>query len=442
MSDPLRINKDDKAKLHLYFISILLGILVGVIGTGFHLSVDYFSHFSEQICFWLFKSFHIPIVFSTIILCSSMIFVAYHLVKRFANEASGSGVPEIEGYLLNLRPMNWRRLLPIKFIGGTLAIGSKMVLGREGPTIQIGGNLGQMMGEKCLLNDEKTKLLISAGAAAGLSVAFNAPVAGILFFIEELREKCELNLVSFMVTALCCVMATAIYCVLQGHGPVVQMPLYNTPDIFPLSLFILLGAIIGVVGLFYNQSIMKVLYYLDSKTTRQKKLYCLLIAVLIGYFSIYLPDATGGGYDILLKTLTPENHQSLHFYGLFLMLVLRFSLSVFCYGTGVPGGIFVPILSVGAIVGLIFAKLIFFIWQPATIYADMFIVAAMGGIFSAVVRAPLTGMILIIEMTQNYHLILPSLFTCLTATLIIELAKNKPLYDQFLARTLRNSTKK
>ena len=113
--------------------------------------------------------------------------IAIYLTKRFAPEAGGSGIPEIEGAMLGLRPVRWQRVLPVKFFGGLLSLSSGMVLGREGPSIQIGGNLGMMVAQLLRLKPDDCKTLLAAGGAAGLASAFNAPLAGILFVLEELR---------------------------------------------------------------------------------------------------------------------------------------------------------------------------------------------------------------------------------------------------------------
>ena len=116
-----------------------------------------------------------------------------------APEATGSGVPEIEGALLHVRPIFWRRLLPVKFFFGILALAAKTLLGREGPTIHIGGNLGEMLGSVFNLTRRRRDSLIAAGAGAGLAVAFNAPLAGVIFIMEEMRNQFNYSLFIFYI---------------------------------------------------------------------------------------------------------------------------------------------------------------------------------------------------------------------------------------------------
>ena len=174
--------------LIIYFAAILLGVLTGVAGSLFQLAISGVNYLLIQwFHFTSSRGWSLALVSS--ITSMLMVYSAWLLVKWVANEAAGSGVQEIEGTLLRLRPIFWRRLLPVKFVGGVLAISAKMVVGREGPTIQMGGNFGEMLGEWLGFGRKRRDALIAAGAAAGLATAFNAPLAGVLFVIEEMRNE-------------------------------------------------------------------------------------------------------------------------------------------------------------------------------------------------------------------------------------------------------------
>ena len=169
-----------------YSIATLLGIFVGIIGSLFMLLIKWTTHLLDNGLDYV-KSIGGPVGLISAIISMVMIYSAWLLVKWISLESSGSGVQEIEGALLHNRNILWRRVLPVKFIGGILAISAKLVVGREGPTIQMGGSLGEMIGECFKLSRRRINSLIAAGSAAGLAVAFNAPLAGILFVMEEMR---------------------------------------------------------------------------------------------------------------------------------------------------------------------------------------------------------------------------------------------------------------
>nr|WP_058524196.1 H(+)/Cl(-) exchange transporter ClcA [Legionella birminghamensis] len=418
----------------IYFISILLGLLTGLAGSLFQIAITEVNRFLS----WI-KSFSqgdlIMTLSVTVIITVLMVVVAWALVRFIAAEGAGSGVQEIEGTLLHKRPIHWRRLLPVKFFGGVLAISAQMVVGREGPTIQMGGNLGAMLGEWFSMHRNRRDALISAGAAAGLATAFNAPLAGVLFVIEEMRNEFNFNFTNFKMVAICCVMATITGQLIMGSAPAIPMAVFQQPSLHSLWLFFVFGIVMGLAGLIFNICLMKCLAVSDRWSIRQKLIYVVIVAALIGVFTIMYPPVVGGGYDIIEQSLTlfPP------VYLLLLWILLRFISTLMSYTTGVPGGIFAPMLALGTLAGLASYNALIWLMPELTIHPGMFAVAGMGALFSAAVRAPITGIILVVEMTQNYSLILPLMVSCLTSTTVVQLAGNEPIYTQLLRRTLKNT---
>lgn len=420
--------------LRIYGIAILLGILVGIIGSLLQLAIMGINQLLET--WYVYAGAHgLPVGLISAVTSMIMVFVAWMLVKRIATEAGGSGVQEIEGTLLHVRPIFWRRLLPVKFIGGVLAISAKMVVGREGPTIQIGGNLGAMLGEWFEISRKRRDTLIAAGAAAGLATAFNAPLAGVLFVIEEMRNAFNFSFTNFKMVAICCATATIVLHLIMGSNPAIPMDVFDLPSLRSLWLFFIFGIVIGFVGLFFNTVLMKALYFNDKLNERQRDLYVLVVGLLVGYLFYLHPDMVGGGYEIIEKSLTLNPSVII----LALLIVIRFMMTILCYSTGIPGGIFAPMMALGTLLGLAASHLFQWLMVDVSVHPGMFAVAGMGALFSAAIRAPLTGIVLVVEMTQNYSLILPLMVTCLTSTTIVQLAKNPPIYTQLLHRTLKKA---
>jgi chloride channel protein, CIC family len=422
--------------LILYALSILLGVLTGFIGSVFQLAITWSSKgLSWWFAFAKAHQWHAGLV--SALTTMVMVFVSWSLVKWFAQEASGSGVQEIEGTLLHERQIFWKRLLPVKFIGGVLAISSKMVLGREGPTIQMGGNLGEMLGGWFSLSRKRRDSLIGAGAAAGLATAFNAPLAGVLFVLEEMRNEFSFSFINFKMVAITCVSATVVLHLIMGAKPDIPMDVFMLPSLESLWLFFIFGIVVGFVGLFFNTYLMKLLLCLDDLKPWMKDVYVLFVGLAVGYLAFSYPSMVGGGYGIIEKALT--SYPSMSF--LMMFFIVRFIMTLLCYGTGVPGGIFAPMLALGTILGLGASHVFQLISSDMTIHPGMFAVAGMGALFAAAVRAPITGIILVVEMTQNYLLILPLMVTCLTSTTIVQLANNPPIYTQLLRRTMDKARK-
>ena len=183
--------------------------------------------------------------------------VALWLVRRFAPDAGGSGIPQLKAFVLGERDMGWRRLLPVKFVAGVLGIGSGFALGREGPTIQMGGATGLMVSEwfRVKAGEGERKALIAAGAGAGLAAAFNAPLAGVMFVLEELAGN--FTPVIFVAAFLASVTADVVGRLLTGEMPVFPLHAMPAPNLHVLPASLLLGAICGVGGVIFNRSLLK-----------------------------------------------------------------------------------------------------------------------------------------------------------------------------------------
>lgn len=425
-----------KKILITYAIAMLLGVLTGIIGSCFQLAIAGLNFLLTS-----FRAYsavhHLPTGILSAIISMLMVVSAWVLVRYFAPEAAGSGIQEIEGTLRHERPIHWRRLLPVKFMGGVLAIGAKMVVGREGPTIQMGGNLGDMLGELLKIKRERRNTLIAAGSAAGLATAFNAPLAGVLFVIEEMRNEFNFNFTNFKTVGICCVMATITLHFIIGSAPVLPMAVFAIPSLHSLWLFFFFGIVAGFAGLLFNMALMHCLFITDALSQKQRIIYMLVISGFCGFFAHYLPAIVGGGYDIIEQSLTLPPSINL----LVLIFLMRFITTMLCYSTGIPGGIFAPMLALGTLLGLICFHILDKLIVDFSIHPGMFAVAGMGALFASAIRSPLTGIVLVVEMTHNYSLILPLMVSCFTSTTVVQLAKNKPIYVQLLRRTLNKCKK-
>jgi len=416
--------------LIIYGVSMLLGVLTGLIGSCFQLVIGQVNHGISALLH-VAAAHHVAALISTL-LSSLMVLLAWLSVRYLAPEAAGSGVQEIEGVLLHKRELYWRRLLPVKFIGGVLSLSAKMVAGREGPTIQMGANLGGMLGEMLPIKRRRRDTLIAAGAAAGLATAFNAPLAGVLFVVEEMRSEFNFSFTNFKMVAICCVMATITTYVILGSAPAIPLAVFDEPGLESLWFFCLFGLVVGAAGLLFNKALMFWLRITDRFTLRERVTYVLAVGALVGMLAWYNPFLVGGGYEIIEKFLAlPPGLTELMG-----VLVFRFVVTMLCYATGVPGGIFAPMLALGTLLGMVCFYFVDSVAPWLGIQPTMFAVAGMGALFSAAIRSPLTGIVLVVEMTRNYNLILPLMVSCLSATMITQMAKNQPIYTQLLRRTL------
>ncbi|MFA9388307.1 MAG: H(+)/Cl(-) exchange transporter ClcA [Prolixibacteraceae bacterium] len=423
--------KHDK-NLRLIFYALLIGLIVGLVGALFRILLSYIEDFSKTIYNNAGKLGYIswiwPFLFAIV-----GISISIYLVKKFAPEAAGSGIQEIEGALDGNRPMRWKRVIPVKFIASLFSLGSGLLLGREGPTIQLGANIGKMVKDTIGQSDIENNPLESAGAAAGLACAFNAPFAGIIFVIEEMHGHFRFNFYSVAAIMVGAGASDFVVRVLINASPVIKMTVYPSPGIVNLWLFIVLGLIFSVLGFVFNKLLIASLDYFQYLSKIPFWITGSIVGSIIAMIGIFYPDMIGGGYDTISEVL--DHSFTLSF--LLLLFFIRMILSVFSYSTGVSGGIFIPMLTLGIIAGMLFGNIMQHYFPELVTHPGVFAVAGMAGIFASTVRAPLTGLVLAVEMTSNYELILPLIITSATAAIVTTLLGNKPIYSTLLERTLK-----
>jgi chloride channel protein, CIC family len=418
-----------------YWIAGACGFTTGIVGAAFHLTVDTLLRWPTWLATWLGPGVLTIVVASVIAAVGVML--AFLLTQRIAPEAAGSGVPEVEGALEGLREVRWRRVLPVKFVGGVLGLSSGLVAGREGPTIHMGAAIGAFLAERLRLDRMDLHTLLAAGAAAGLAAAFNAPLAAVLFVIEETRKQFRYTFRSY-VAVIAASAASAFGMELVGG---IAPPLRLDTEAVPLLLlpaFMLLGAALGVLGVLFNRCLVLALDWRAATFKRAPFAFALIVGAAVGALAIVLPLAVGGG-ETWIPGMPGAN---LPILTLLLIAGVRFIGTMASYPVGVPAGIFSPMLTFATTVGLIAGALI----QAGLAWAALpvppmigaaFAVAAMGGLFSATIRAPLVGVVLVVELTGGYTLILPVIVTCVTAHVVAQWLHGQPIYEVLLERSLR-----
>lgn len=346
----------------------------------------------------------------------------------------GSGIPEVEAQLdgslkLSAWAIFWR-----KFVGGVTAIGSGLFLGREGPSIQLGSSIGQGLGE--LLHEKGTnaRVLIAAGAASGLSAAFNAPLAGTLFVLEEIYHNFSpLVWMSSLAGAVASDFVSANF---FGLTPVLKITYTHS---FPLHLYwhlLLLGVFLGILGIAYQKNLLYMprLYQKIPHLPRYADgIVPLLLLIPVGYF---WPQTLGGGNSLILS-LAEQQPAALVVAGLF---ALRFIFSMVSYGSGLPGGIFLPILTLGALLGDLYGVVMVNAGLlPRSLILNL-VIFAMAGYFAGIGEAPFTAILLITEMVGSLGHLMPLAVVSLTAYLVVDFLGGAPIYESLAARMQLHQT--
>ncbi len=352
------------------------------------------------------------------------------LLLKWEPMISGSGIPQVEAEIAGYIRPNWYRVIVGKIVGGFLCIVGGLSLGREGPSIQLGGMAGKGVSRMLGRFRLEEHFLITCGASAGLSAAFNAPLAGVMFALEEVHKN-----FSAMVLLPC--MAASLVADYISNGIFGMNPVFSftVSDMIPLggyAYIVVLGAICGVLGVFYNkvllasQTAYKKLAFLPQTV---KMMIPFLFAGLMGFT---MPEVLGGGHSMIAALY--DGHPAL---GMILLLLAgKFIFSMISFGSGAPGGIFFPLLVLGAYIGGAYGTAIVDWFGFDRSFVANLIIIAMAALFSAIVRAPVTGIVLISEMTGSFSHLLSLSTASLVAYIVAELLRSKPVYESLTERLL------
>lgn len=431
-SKPVRfyaVINPQKQMLPLVYKSVLVGLIGGITVSLFRLTLAR----AESISFAAYAHVRenpvlVLLLFPLLILCG---FFLRELVAH--NKAiGGSGIPQVKGVILGYLKVNWLRTLIAKFVGTTVSMLAGLSLGREGPSVQLGASAAEGIGKKLASSHTEERILIASGASAGLAAAFNAPLAGAIFALEEIFKYISPNIL--LSTMLSAITADFVSRVLCGGEPVFDFAVSGS---FPLAgywLLCVLGAVLGALGALYNLTLLKSQAFLKKVTLGQGRIRLILPFLAAGILGFVFPVVLGGGHAAMAELRFTTGIVTM--LGIFL---LKFVFSMLSFGSGAPGGIFFPLLVLGASAGAVFGKLsISFLGLSPEVF-DSFIVFAMAGYFTAIVRAPVTGIILLLEMTGSFANILPFALVSSISYVVAELLKSRPIYDSLLDRQLEDA---
>ena len=417
--------------LALALLALIVGAAAGFVGAVFRLALEKADRLRDTLIAWghgeRLAGFLIVVVAS-----AAATLVAAWLVRRYSPYASGSGIPQVEAVLSGELPEPPFRIIPVKFVGGVLAIGAGLALGREGPSVHMGATMAHLIGKLFGRNWPDCRVLLAAGAGAGLATAFNAPIAGAIFVLEELVRRFEPRIAIAALGAS----ATAIGVsrVLLGNAPDFHVEALNYAAAETSPLYFVLGAIAGLMAIVYNRTLLATTAAAE-RVRLPVELRAGLIGAAIGALAWFRPDLVGGGDTITQRTLAGAETLAI----LPLVFLLRLGLGAVSYAAATPGGLFAPLLVLGAQLGLFFGLLSRLAFPDLDIQPEGFAVVGMAAFFTGAVRAPLTGIVLVTEMTSNVTMLLPMLGACFAAMLVPTLLSDAPIYDSLRESLLRRA---
>lgn len=424
---PVEMHLSRRHRIRLVVEGALVGIVVGIVITAYRFMLSHAEELMRAITTWLRGGGVLFLLWFVVLL--ALCFIVSLLMLR-EPYTQGSGIPQIDSEVEGRIDMPWWRVIPIKFAEGVLCAFAGLSLGREGPSVQLGGMAAK--GVSHALENERTheRLLITCGAAAGMASAFHAPLTGVLFAVEEIHRSFSVPLVISVMTA--CVFSDYVSSQIMGVSPVIPLIVYEQ---LPHSMYmavVAMGVICGVAGWLHNAGMFAIQERLYGPLERLAPRVRLVIPfVLAGFVALFWPDLLCGGDAIIERVLHVQAETAM---SLALLLVGKYVFTALCFGSGAPGGTLFPLVVFGMLIGALYGFGILAVVGLPSSFENSFIVLGIAGLFSAVIQAPVTAVVLVFELTGSLSAMLATSVVSIVAYVTTALLKNDAFYQHLLAR--------
>jgi CIC family chloride channel protein len=352
---------------------------------------------------------------------SGALFTGY-LLCRYFPQARGSGIPQTKAALFLRDGLISFRTVVGKFFCCSISLASGIALGREGPSVQIGGGLGSVFAQRLKLSPAQMRALVPIGTAAALSAAFNTPVAAVLFTLEEVMGDLHAPVLGSVV--LSSATSWIAFHLLLGDQPLFHVPAYQL--IHPIEF--LFYAVLGLIGGLVSVCFVKLLLFIRMRFKQFPKwtewMQPAAGGLLVGVMGFFVPQVLGVGYANVNLVLNDQMALGL----MALLVPLKLIATTSCYGSGNAGGIFGPSLFIGAMLGGTAGNVAHHLLPDYTASAGAYALVGMGAAFAGITRVPLASVIMIFEMTRDYSVIVPLMIANLISFFVSERLQREPIY--------------
>lgn len=373
----------------------------------------------------------IPYIILMILIC----IILGKIISPYIKNLAGSGISQVEAMFEGENYMPWWEILWRKFVGGILASAPGLMLAREGPCIQMGTMVGQGLAEDLYKSDKKElRRLQQSGIAAGLSAAFSAPMASVFFLIEVITHELKpIDALSALVASFSADLVTVIF---FGTKPCLYLPVKNDLPLHAYWALPLIGIILGIFAYIYQYCLLSLRPLFSKITIIPRQYHSIIPLILIIPVGLWNAKLLGGSHLLISSLFKHEVLTDLSKGSTTLILIaigiffIRFIYSMLSYGASVPGGTFMPILVLGALLGVIFANVLVHNNVISTTYYPHIIIISMAAYFGAIAKAPFTAVILLTEMVGTVEQVLPMILTTFIAYYILDLLGGRSLYDE------------
>lgn len=399
----------------LLMIAVLVGLTSGIGVWFFRRGTDLAQHFFQKV---IAADVLGPVVGAAGIVVVTAVggLVVGWGMNRFIGQERYKGMPGVIAAvaLAGGRLRYWR--MPLKTLAAMLSLGVGASLGVEAPSVQIGANLGSMFGQRLRLSEDRVRLLVAAGSASAIAAVFRAPIAGVFFALEIILTG-DFTVSSFGVVVLSAVISSVFTQAVLGGGPEFGALDYNMGGPLEVPFYVLLGLLLAPIGVLFIRSVFWQ-EHLWHRVRLSRPLKAALAGVFMGIIGIFLPQLLGTGREAMIEVLNGAPYAL----GLLLALgLVKVLATTFCLGGGFVGGMFGPALYIGTMVGGAFGVAVARI-APASVVGDVgaYAIAGMAAMLASIVRAPITSIVLVFELTNDYHLIVPIMLTTVVCVFLTE----------------------
>ena len=345
------------------------------------------------------------------------------LLYRYFPYARGSGVPQTKAALFARDGFISLRTVLGKFFCTATTLASGIPLGREGPSVQVGAGIGSVLGRWLGLRPEKVKALIPVGAAAAIAAAFNTPMAAVLFSLEEVMGDMHAPILGSVVLASAT--SWAVLRLLLGNNPLFKVPQYTLVHPLELAIYALLGIAGGFLSVAFTRLLLEMRKFFLHLPKSTRWWHPVVGGVTVGLMGWCVPQVLGVGYSYVGSALDGTMALKL----MLLLVVLKLIGITVSYASGNAGGIFGPSLFLGAMLGGAIGTVAHHLLPAYTATPGAYALVGMGALFAGIIRAPMTSVLMIFEMTRDYAVIVPLMIANLTSFFISSRFQKQPIYD-------------
>lgn len=430
--DPVRRRLWGGFQASLVWECALVGLAGGLLVTLYRLSLSW----AERTLRWLlgFMGSN-PLLFAAWMLALVVLAGVVALLVRWEPKTSGSGIPQVDAEVMGAMDAPWRRVVVAKFAEGTLAALGGLSLGREGPSVQLGGMAGKAVSRVLGRGRGEERLLVTCGAGAGMAAAFHAPLTGVMFALEEIHKTFNAALIVSAMSAA--VVADYVSSDLLGIKPVLSFAVTST---VPRSAYLLIlgfGIFMGIVGAAHNVGMFNAQDTLARVRQWEPFARFLIPFLIAGPIALCAPSLLDGGDAIMEMLARPEG---LTVATLALLLLGKYLFTGVCFGAGVPGGTLFPLVAMGGLAGALFGQIAVMTFGLDPALVMNFTVLGVAGMFASAIRAPVTAVVLAFELTGSLQALLSLSIVSLVAYVTANLMGVDPYYDHLLGKLLGMST--